>query len=65
MSLLCQIEDCDEPAPFGYRKPGPISAIPADKRSYLWVCRAHRSTAEERRNIALGLKPSKQQEETQ
>lgn len=49
----CAIPSCGKPAPYGYRKPGPLSAQPT--RGYLWVCADHRETAEQRRAKALGL----------
>lgn len=46
-------------APYGYRLPGLLSALPAGRRSYLWVCRDHRAEAEARQAAAArqGLPP--------
>lgn len=48
--MTCQIDGCNNPAPFGYRRPGAYSKL--TKRGYLWVCRDHREAAEERRRAA-------------
>ena len=49
----CQIEGCDKPAPYGYRKPGMLTSQPIGRRGYLWVCREHRAQAQRRQEAAL------------
>jgi hypothetical protein len=42
------------PAPYGYRRAGPFSALPAGKRGYLWACADHKADAEARWRSANG-----------
>jgi hypothetical protein len=37
-----------ESAPFGFRWPGPVSALEGKKRAYLWACEACKGAAEAR-----------------
>ena len=48
MTHTCQIEGCNKPAPFGFRKAGLRSEI-KPPRGYLWVCSDHIDEAERRK----------------
>lgn len=49
----CFSADCTNPAPYGYRWPGPMSELKPGDRGYLWACANHREDAERRRDDAM------------
>lgn len=48
---ICSAEN----APWGYRLPGLLSDLPANRRLYLWACTDHRAQAEARQHRATTI----------